>query len=233
MREKAIKLGAFGSREVATMLEALLASPLVARSTLAGSFRQTRGFAITFREDGREALTRRFPLLAPFVDRVLSEQEASALTSFSDRLRGPASQARANAFYLNLLLVGDGGSVGRHTDATLRGPSGVDHAVPARVSVLYLAVPANARGGELRLFRGARRVAQVRPRPGALVHFRGDLQHEVAPLSAPGPSLRASLVLEQYAFAPDACSRLPAFQLHSKAGFGAYLQAHADAGQKG
>lgn len=215
------------------MVEALLGSPLIARSALAGSFRQTRGFSITFREEGRARLAQRFPALAPFVDRALSDGEAGALSSLADRLRRRAPHAEANAFYLNLLLVGDGGSVGRHTDATLRAPSGVEGAVPVRVSVLYLAVPEGARGGELRLFRGNRRVGVVRPRPGALVHFRGELQHEVAPLSAPRDALRASLVLEQYAFAPQVLARLPELQLHSKAGFGAYLQAHASSAPTG
>jgi hypothetical protein len=227
VREKRVQPGAFSQSDVAAIRDTLLASPLVAKSTLAGSFRQTRGFAITFREEGRPTLARRFPELARFVERALSEAEANALASWPDRLRRRAPHPRANGFYLNLLLVGDGGSVGRHTDATLRAPSGVDDAVPVRVSVLYLSVPQQARGGQLRLFRGDRPVGVVRPRPGALVHFRGDLQHEVAPMTAEAGSLRASLVLEQYAFAPDALARLPEFQLHSKAGFDAYLQSHS------
>jgi hypothetical protein len=152
MREKVVRIGAFAEAELLSLRESLLGSPLVARSTLAGSFRQTRGFALTFREEGLAPLRRRFPWLARFVDRVLSADEASALSSWSDRLRGRAPHPRGNGFYLNLLLIGDGGSVGRHTDATLRGPSGVADAVPARVSVLYVALPPGARGGELRLF---------------------------------------------------------------------------------
>jgi hypothetical protein len=229
VREKVVTSGAFSEGEVASFYEALLGSPLVSRSTLAGSFRQTRGFAITFREEGRAQLARRFPVLARFADRVLSAEERDALASWTDRLRRRPPHPRANGFYLNLLLVGDGGSVGRHTDATLRAPSGVEAAVPVRVSVLYLAVPKGARGGELRLYRGDRKVGEVRPRPGALVHFRGDLQHEVAALTATGEALRASLVLEQYAFAPEALARLPELQVHSKAGFAAYLDSHGGA----
>jgi hypothetical protein len=77
-------------------------------------------------------------------------------------------------------------------------------------------------------------VGQVRPRPGALVHFRGDLQHEVAPLSCPAEpapgvegALRVSLVLEQYAFSPAARARLPELEVQSKAGFQAFLAAAA------
>jgi hypothetical protein len=230
MRALTERRHAFSADEMAAWSEALLGSPLVSRSTLAGSFQQTRGFAITFREEGRGTLTSRFPILGRFVDRVLSSQEAGALASRRRPWQRRATLPRTNAYYVNLLVVGEGGCVGRHTDATLRGPSGVPDAVPVRVSALYLSVPPVARGGLLRLYQGERCIAAVRPRTGALVHFRGDLAHEVTPMTSAGEQLRVSLVLEQYAFAQEALARIPTLHVQSKAGFGAYLKTHAEGG---
>ena len=66
------------------------------------------------------------------------------------------------------------------------------------------------------------------PEANAVLHFRGDLAHEVCAFEAGPGALRASLVIEQYHFGPDALERLPEFQLESRAGFGAYLKHHAD-----
>jgi hypothetical protein len=209
-------------------LEALatgvLESPLVSRSTLAGSFRGSRGFAITFTLPGRDALERRYPFLSPFLALAISDRAHRSLEPWLARRRArPAARPR-NAFYLNVLLVSGGGSIGRHTDATLRGPSGEPEVVPEQVTVLYLRLPERFAGGELNLYRGERGVARLRPVSGQLLHFRGDLQHEVAPLDAPDGALRASLVLEQYHLHPEALARLPELNVQSKAGFAAYLE---------
>ena len=59
------------------------------------------------------------------------------------------------------------------------------------------------------------------------MHFRGDLAHAVRAFEGPEAARRASLVIEQYHFAPDVLARLPEFQLESRAGFSAYLQHHS------
>lgn len=213
---------------VAELREKLLTSPFVARSTLAGSFRHSRGFAITFTAEGRPQLESRFPFLTPYLDLALSREAGRRLEPWWRRSRTPVIEA--NAFYLNLLLISEGGSVGRHVDATLREPAGVDHVVPVRVSVLYLEVP-QRKGGELRLFRGGRLTERVRPEVGKLVWFRGDLDHEVTPVeAAPEGTERASLVCEQYALPTEALTRLELVHVQSKAGFAAYL---ADASARG
>src|SRR3954470_1855082 len=156
-------------------LEALatgvLESPLVSRSTLAGSFRGSRGFAITFTLPGRDALERRYPFLAPFLELALSGRAHRALEPWLARRRARPIAPPRHAFYLNVLLVSGGGSIGRHTDATLRGPSGAPDAVPEQVTVLYLRVPEHFTGGELNLYRGGRGVARIRPALGELLHF--------------------------------------------------------------
>jgi hypothetical protein len=135
-----------------------------------------------------------------------------------------------NAFYLNVLLIGAGAGVGLHMDGTLREESGVPDAMPRVVSVLYLQMPEAAQpgreadGGELRLYRNWLPVGTIRPVPGTLVHFRGDLKHEVRPFASNAQdALRASLVCEQYCFGAQVLERIPPLAVHSKNGFRAYL----------
>jgi hypothetical protein len=150
---------------------------------------------MTFTQSGRAKLEARFPLVAPFLR--------------------CAIKRRANAWYLNLLVISQGGSIARHVDATL-------HATPIVVSVLYLSAP----GGELVLSRGERELHRITPREGSLVNFDGSLDHAVTAFE--GPGLRASLVLEQYRFRDQAAlAAIPEFKLDSRAGFQAYLDAHA------
>lgn len=202
--------------------DALLASPLVGGSTLAGPFQASRGFAVIFRAAGLPRLAAHFPTLQPWLDRALGLPAVRALTPWWRRrpTRAP------NAWYLNVLLVSAGGTVGRHVDATLRRPAGEPDALPELVTVLYLSVP-DAPGGGLRLWRGARPLARVWPRKNGAVHFRGELAHEVEPFTGAPGALRASLVIEQYHLGAEALLRLPDFQLESRAGFGAYLAHHA------
>jgi hypothetical protein len=82
------------------------------------------------------------------------------------------------------------------------------------------------------LHRGSKHIADIAPEPGMLVTFRGDLTHQVTRLeaSAPAPTddltcQRASLVCEQYAFAPPVLERLPSLQVKSRARFDAFLRA--------
>lgn len=223
MAEYALRRGAIGDAALHRLERALFASPFVADSPLAGTFEGSRGFAIVFTEEGRRELEVRFPYLSPFLDAVLDEGLHNKLLSVVDRIKGRAPR-RANAFYLNLLLLGPGNFVGRHVDATLRDASGVSDALPERVGVLYLRVPA-AKGGELLLFRHRAPVGRVRPRRGSAVVFRGDLAHEVLPfVGGEDDELRASLVLEQYALPDEGLQRMPALKVCSKAGFGAYLR---------
>lgn len=212
--------------------EALLSSRFVARSPLMGTFQSSRGFAFIFTEAGRLTLEDRFPFLREYLALVMDPASSRGLLPWRERLFGPSRERRKpNAFYLNLLLLEPGRSVGRHIDATLQEPSGVPGATPEHVSVLYLNVPEGAKGGALVFSRGSQILGEVRPRPGMLVHFRGELTHEVRPFTGgPDGALRASLVCEQYAFEPEALARLPELRIQSKAGFAAYLEAHRERG---
>jgi 2-oxoglutarate-Fe(II)-dependent oxygenase superfamily protein len=207
--------------------EAALSSPYVGASPLAGSFDVSRGFALTFRVDGLPELRRRFSFLGPFLDLALDPDALRRLRPWPLSLFEPGRRALPNAFYLNLLLVGPGAGVGPHLDGTLREDSGEAKATPLLVSVLYLQVPTEehgSSGGELHLYRNERPIGAIRPQPGTLLHFRGDLKHEVLPFESAEPgATRASLVCEQYRFAPAALARISALAVHSKGGFKAYL----------
>ncbi len=224
--------GAMSAAKLEALREALLSSRFVARSPLMGTFQSSRGFALIFTEAGRAKLEERFPFLRDYLALVMDPASSRGLLPWRERLLGPRKERRRpNAFYVNLLLLEPGRGVGRHIDATLQEPSGVPGATPEHVSVLYLNVPEGAKGGALVLSRGAQASGQVRPRPGMLVHFRGDLTHEVQPFTGgPEGAQRASLVCEQYAFEPEALARLPEFRIQSKAGFAAYLQEHRERG---
>lgn len=225
VREFHSRRGALPAPQFTALRDALLASPLVGASTLSGPFEASRGFGVTFRDEGRARVIDRFASLAPHFDAVLGAPGVRALTPWWRRKLTHVP----NAWYLNVLLVPAGGTVARHIDATLRKPSGVEDSVPEVVSVLYLTVPA-AKGGELLLWAGPDAIAKLVPEENAIIHFRGDLAHEVCAFEAPPGALRASLVIEQYHFEPEALARLPAFQLESRAGFGAYLQHHSARG---
>lgn len=202
IRQKAVEGAALRALE-----DGLLRSPLLGRSTLAGSFRDSDGFAITFSDPGRAELLNRFPPL----------EAALAALAAPDIFLPKA----INAWYLNLLRLPAGKGVGRHTDGTLRPVVADDSVLPSCVSVLYLVTPPGS--GALELYDGERLVQSIRPTPGAIVHFEGALEHAVLPSDAE----RVSLVLEQYALRPSALAKVPAFKLDSRAGFAAYLADHA------
>lgn len=211
--------------------DALLGSRFVSKSTLGGTFEQSQGFAMTFKHEGRAQVEDRFPLLKPYFDRVLGEPAMRALQSWWGRFRKHPVPL-PNAWYLNLLLVGEGGTIGRHIDTTLGREAGKPGATPLAVTVLYLHVP-QAAGGELVISREQTFEGVIEPSEGGLLHFKGDLAHEVYPVEElPDGTQRASLVLEQYRFDDEALARLPDFKLDSRAGFRAFLDHHAAAGVK-
>jgi hypothetical protein len=222
VREYRQRARALPDAEFVALRDALLGSPLVGASTLGGPFQSSRGFDVIFKAAGRARVEERFPQLAPWLSRTLGEPAVRALTPWWTR----TLSAIPNAWYLNVLLVSEGGTVARHVDVTLRKHSEVDDALPCMVSVLYLQVP-HASGGELQLWDGADPIARLKPAANTSVHFRGDLAHAVNAFSGAPGQLRASLVIEQYHFPDEVLTRLPDFRLDSRAGFAAYLEHHA------
>ncbi|HSI05584.1 MAG TPA: 2OG-Fe(II) oxygenase, partial [Myxococcota bacterium] len=191
----------------------LAGSDLVGASPLKGTFRASRGFAITFTRAGIGELERRFPALRPFVDTGVLARPWRAL-------HGPLGWLReTRAFYLNVLVVPAGANVARHVDATLGPRLGAATLTPLAVSVLYLDTPP---GGFLRLWRGKDQVAELVPKPGRFVCFRGDLAHEVAVVEGEGE--RLSIVCEQYGCSRREAARVPPFEVNSHGRFGRVLE---------
>jgi 2OG-Fe(II) oxygenase superfamily len=213
---------ALPEREFKALKGALLGSPLMGQSTLAGTFASSRGFAAILTAEGRPTIDRHFPALTPWLDRVLGAPAVRAMNPWWKR----SLQRVPNAWYLNVLVLEEGGTVARHVDSTLRRPTGVDDAGPELVTVLYLNVPSET-GGELVLWQGNTLLTRLAPHENQCVHFRGELAHEVCAFSARTGGARASLVIEQYHVAAEPLARLPAFRLESRAGFAAYLEHHS------
>ncbi len=235
---------AFSNPEVCALLDCIAASGFVNRSTLRGSFYKSRGFAVTLRTAGVARLRQELPPLAHYVERVLRDPKRHQLCNWRQRLQGTLGSGKTNALYLNVLALPPGSGVGAHVDATLRTPSGVPELIPRMVSVLYLQP---GHGGLLKLYEGNRLRADIEPQRGALLHFRGDLRHEVLTGDAANktvdthppyaddvgesktaptlsPRTRVSLVCEQYSLKASALRHIPQYELHSKAPFETFLQ---------
>ncbi|MEQ1895027.1 MAG: 2OG-Fe(II) oxygenase, partial [Planctomycetota bacterium] len=142
----------------------------------------------------RARVTREFPAFEPYL----------ALALRTD----------ANAFYLNPLELAQGSRVDPHIDRSLRSYL-KDILPPLEVSVLYLELPPAMEGGELVLARGKKHLAKIRPAPGMLVRFEGDLTHSIERLQSPGK--RLSLVCEQYELTADELAQIPGFTIESRA----------------
>lgn len=185
---------------VEAMRSAILGSELLGENHLTSQFSGTYGFSLTFRREGLAGVTERFAAFAPFLDAALL----------------PA----CNAFLLNPLLVSNGPGVDTHLDRSL-GHYDVSIGNPVAVSVLYIQVPQALTGGALRLYHRGVRVASLQPLPRALVTFRGDLAHEVAPIEGGAPEMaqaRISLVVEQYRVAEPLLDRLPRLEVRTRTG---------------
>lgn len=177
---------------------AILGSSMLDESNLSTQFKGTYGFSITFRREAVAEVKARFPAFAPFLDTAL--------------LPG------CDAFLLNPLLVHNGRGVATHIDRSLEFYSS-SIGCPVAVSVLYVQVPTQLAGGELRLYHRGMRVAALSPQPRSLVTFRGDMVHEVAAVEAGAPELsaaRISLVVEQYRVPPALRERVPRFDLRNR-----------------
>jgi hypothetical protein len=188
----------FPSNTLEAIRSAILGSSLLGETNLSSQFSGTYGFSITFQREARSEVTARFPAFAPFL-------ETALLPS-------------CNAFLLNPLLIQNGRGVDRHLDRSMNFyEAHVDG--PVAVSVLYVQVPEQLAGGELRLYHRGRQVAALAPRQRSLVTFRGDLAHEVAAVEAGAPELsaaRISLVVEQYRLPEAVLAKVPRFEMRTR-----------------
>ncbi len=187
---------AFPPEYVAALGPQIRACRQFTQNNLNRDFVGTRGFSIACHATARQRVAAEFPCFLPYLDRVLRPD--------------------CNAFYLNPLELQSGSRVDPHIDRSLRAYCN-DINTPHVVSVLYVEVPTNLRGGRLVLARGKRLLARVVPEPNLLVEFDGDLTHSVERLDSVGK--RLSLVCEQYALLPDELEQVPEFAIESRANY--------------
>jgi hypothetical protein len=164
--------------DTGTLRTAIHKSALIGASQLVGAFEATRGFGIACHRSALGDALARAPWLRPFVHAVLDDERLQRLLrlSLAERLLG-AMLGDINALYVNVLVVPPGGGVARHVDSTLGVQGDGPVLTPRAVGVLYVEVPADLSGGDLRLFEHDTLKATVAPKVGRLVLFRGSLGH--------------------------------------------------------
>ena len=187
------------SQMVRDISNGLIASGLVGENPLTEGFAGTRGFGVKFRRGALDTLIKLMPWTRPYFDKVLDENVARHFCA------GRLQKSHPNAFYLNALVIPPGRGTSLHTDKTLDGRT-----LPTMVSVLYLET--TSPGGSLYLTEKTWPVGLVNPRPGMIVHFRGNLAHGVlsTPLSG---VVRSSLVCEQYFLTEEEIKSCPQLEL--------------------
>jgi hypothetical protein len=191
---------ALPAETVDAIRSAILSSPLLGESNLTEQFSGTYGFSIAFRREALPEVMARFPAFVPFLEAALVPD--------------------CNVFLLNPLLIQNGRGVGAHIDRSLKFYA-ARIGCPVAVSVLYLQVPEQLAGGELRLYHRGQRVAALTPMARSLVTFRGDMVHEVVSVEAGAPVLsaaRISLVVEQYRVPESLRAQVPHLEVRTRTG---------------
>ncbi|MBX3464987.1 MAG: 2OG-Fe(II) oxygenase [Planctomycetes bacterium] len=174
--------------------ERIRASPWFTTNNLNRDFVGTQGFSVVFHGTEREAVHAAFPFFQGYLDLAL--------------------RTDCNAFYLNALQLGRGSHVAPHVDRSLHAYC-LDVDPPVAVSVLYVEVPPDLRGGRLVLRRGQKFLGRITPQEGLLLEFDGDLEHAVERVDSPGR--RLSLVCEQYSLSGEELATVPRYAVESRA----------------
>ncbi len=198
--ENALPAAALGD-----LKEAIINSPYLAETDLNEGFTGTSGFTLLFHREERERAESLMPELRPFFEKAMKSQ--------------------ANVFFLNPLVLHAGGSgVAPHADKTIVSyVDSKDPPFPFCVSVLYLSLPTEKKGGSLVFHRAVGKLEKV-PKENLLIEFPGWLMHEVTPLSSqPGSPPRVSLVLEQYELPEAMKNEVPRFSLETSRAFEDFL----------
>lgn len=196
------------------LLEEVLQSPYLGATDLDHGFEGTRGFSMLLHRSQMPRLGRILPSAPAYLEKMLDP--------------------KTRVLFVNPLVIQRGQGVAPHADKTLMSflPAGTRVPFPRRVSVLYLAVPAEMQGGELVFHRNALIKARVRPRVNTLVDFAGWLDHEVTAWEGDPEQPRVSLVCEQYRLSPALLSQVPEFHLESTRRFEEFLPGNSSSGDE-
>lgn len=211
LKDFIISENALGTGEHNKLCAALISKGQLGHSPLKGTFVGSQGFGFSFTKESIGEVLQIFPYLRDFLEVCFRDSHHSALWTKRERLCRRWLGQIPNAYYLNVLAIPKAKTIYPHVDKTLDSllPGAV--AFPKMVSVLYLDYPKGASGGELRLMRGPRQIAQLEAKPGRLIHFRGELAHAVEPWDHPKDTAerRISLVLEHYLLAKKQLDTMP------------------------
>jgi 2OG-Fe(II) oxygenase superfamily len=186
------RLNVFSLEYLDELKSAIILSPYLAASQLSDRFTSTRGFSVVFKRSGIPEVVRQFPYFQPYLQVAL--------------------KSSCNAFYLNSLIVESDGYVETHVDCSLSSYGKV-WTIPNLVSVLYVQVPEDLKGGELVLEKDDCKLAQISPQFNTLLYFIGNLFHSVNPVQSSQP--RISLICEQYTLDPERLQSIPEFEVLS------------------
>ena len=198
----------FDNDTFATLKRCATQNALLGVNPLEEAFSATRGLIVRYTRDGLADLAR--------------DEHLRCFEAFARTVRRPT----ANAFVLNVVEAkpSETEPIRYHIDQSFPVKFALGHHVAETVSVLYVSVPDDMRGGELEVRKvpdayldahglkaraavardgGQVEAADVGPVENALVTFRGDAHHRVRPFSTNEPGARrVSLVLEQYRLEP-------------------------------
>ena len=180
--------------ELTALAQKILVSPYLATSQLSESFASTQGFSVIFRKEGIPTVVEHFPELSTYLKAAL--------------------KSLCNAFYLNILILTEGSCVTEHIDCNIC-EYFQELVSPCLVSVLYVQVPQNMRGGQLVLSLDSQEIATIQPQENMLLHFLGHLTHRVQSIQTSQP--RISIVCEQYNLKEEWLVHIPNFAIKSRA----------------
>jgi len=169
------------------------ACPYFATNNLNRDFVETKGFSVVFQRSHLAEVATKFPFFKPYLEYALDPG--------------------CNAFYLNPLWLKQGSRVDPHIDRSLRSYCKTIEP-PLLVSVLYVQVPKDLKGGELVLRNHKQQVAIISPKANTLIHFQGNLTHSVNAVQVAGE--RLSLVCEQYSLDDNELRQIPEFAIESR-----------------
>ena len=172
----------------------ILSSPYLSASQLSDSFTGTQGFSIVFKRSGMKQIKQKFPFFLQYLETALN--------------------ASCNAFYFNPLIIEQGSCIEQHIDSSVSSYT-KKTTIPFIVSVFYVTVPPDLRGGELILQQNEQQIEKIKPKTNTLLYFRGNLKHSVTKVES--SHTRISLVCEQYKLPVTILDRIPEFKLETNA----------------
>ena len=187
-----LKSKAFSLDYLKDLEKQIFSSPYLSASQLSDSFTGTQGFSVVFKRQGIDKVKHHFPFLYQYFKTALN--------------------STCNAFYLNPLIIEKGTCVEPHIDCSISHYTKTN-TVPAMVSVLYVKVPPDLRGGELVLQKSKQQIDKIKPQVNTLLYFRGNLEHSVNQVESSQP--RISLVCEQYNLEANLLELVPEFRIET------------------